>query len=223
MRGGTPGLGGHSESQPRRAAFQADNGEALIPSTIHATVAVSSRLPRARSRGRAAFYGELLGCPEGRSSTALGGLRLLRPPARRASRSGAAPRAPTNAVDGDDVPVPHFGVVLAWDDGTRSPRACAQAGVTSVIEPGIRFAGQVGEQATFFLRRSVGQRARVQGLPRSLAALRALTETRRRPSSSCLSCARSPRTSPGSGRTTGRRRTSRSRRDDVQQDADWPH
>ena len=65
---------------------------------------------------------------------------------------GGAPRVRThNPVDGQDVPVPHFGVVLAWDDWSALAARLRERRQVFVIEPGIRFAGQVGEQATFFL------------------------------------------------------------------------
>jgi extradiol dioxygenase family protein len=57
-----------------------------------------------------------------------------------------------NPVDGHDVPVPHFGVVLDWDDFHALAERLRAAGVKFVIEPYIRFAGQVGEQATMFFR-----------------------------------------------------------------------
>jgi extradiol dioxygenase family protein len=101
-----------------------------------------------------AFYGGLFACPEGRSDREwvdfdFFGHQLVAhlDPARRAF---AAP-AHTNAVDGKDVPVPHFGVVLDWDAWHALAQRLRAAGAAFVIEPGIRFAGQVGEQATFFL------------------------------------------------------------------------
>ena len=62
----------------------------------------------------------------------------------------AQPR-PTNPVDGDDVPVPHFGLVLAWDDWHALADRLRAADVAFVIEPRVRFQGQPGEQATMFL------------------------------------------------------------------------
>jgi len=96
------------------------------------------------------FYGRLLGCPEGRSSDEwidfdLFGHQIvahLAPP-----RSDLPHR---NPVDGHDVPVPHFGVVLAMDDWQALADRLTGAGVRFVIEPHIRFKGQVGEQATMF-------------------------------------------------------------------------
>ncbi len=98
------------------------------------------------------FYGGTLGCPQGREDDRwidfdLYGHQIV---AHLDERAAAGPRA-HNPVDGDDVPVPHFGLVLtveAWDDLARRLRA---AGVEFVIEPRIRFEGQVGEQRTMFL------------------------------------------------------------------------
>lgn len=102
--------------------------------------------------GSRAFYGELLGCPEGRSAGQwvdfdFFGHQLV------CHVAGDAPgRArSTNPVDGHDVPVPHFGAVLgmdAWHDLAERLRA---AGVEFIIEPHVRFEGQPGEQATMFL------------------------------------------------------------------------
>jgi uncharacterized protein len=101
-----------------------------------------------------AFYGTLLGCPEGRSSNEwidfdFFGHQIvahLAPP-----RPGAAGDH-HNPVDGHEVPVPHFGVVLDWDDFQALATRLREGGMKFVIEPYIRFAGQVGEQATMFFR-----------------------------------------------------------------------
>ena len=95
------------------------------------------------------FYGELLGCPEGRSSPEwvdfdFFGHQIV---AHLAPRQAADHH---NPVDGHDVPVPHFGVVLDWDDFHALAARLSERGVRFVIEPYIRFAGQVGEQATMF-------------------------------------------------------------------------
>lgn len=99
-----------------------------------------------------AFYGELLGCPEGRSSDTwvdfdLYGHQFV----AHLDRARRQPPAITNPVDGDDVPVPHFGVLLrpeAWRD--LADRLVA-AETDFVIDPHVRFAGEVGEQSTMFL------------------------------------------------------------------------
>jgi len=98
------------------------------------------------------FYGELLGCPEGRSSSEwidfdLFGHQLV---AHLAPPKNDGPHH--NEVDGHDVPVPHFGVVLDWDHFHRFAERLRAQGVTFVIEPYVRFAGQVGEQATMFFK-----------------------------------------------------------------------
>ena len=56
-----------------------------------------------------------------------------------------------NLVDGDDVPVPHFGIILDMHEWQQLARRLSSAGVRFIIEPRIRFRGQPGEQATMFL------------------------------------------------------------------------
>ncbi|HRO61160.1 MAG TPA: VOC family protein [Burkholderiaceae bacterium] len=97
-----------------------------------------------------AFYGELIGCPEGRSSDEwvdfdLYGHQIVAHLAPEELREAA-----TSAVDGDQVPVRHFGVVLPMDDWHALAARLRDAGVSFVIEPHIRFEGQPGEQATMF-------------------------------------------------------------------------
>ncbi len=98
------------------------------------------------------FYGGILGCPEGRSAAEwvdfdLYGHQFV---CHLASATAAADM--TNPVDGHDVPVPHYGVVLQWADWEVLADRLTRAGVVFVIEPTVRFAGQPGEQATLFLR-----------------------------------------------------------------------
>jgi len=95
------------------------------------------------------FYGELLGCPEGRSSPEwvdfdVYGHQIV------AHLTQHAGRSETNAVDGDNVPVRHFGVVLPMDQWHVLAEKLEGAKVRFVIEPHVRFKGQVGEQATMF-------------------------------------------------------------------------
>ncbi len=66
--------------------------------------------------------------------------------------ANAAGDAVTNPVDGHDVPVPHFGVVLSMDDWEALAARLTAAGVRFGIEPHVRFKGQAGEQATMFFR-----------------------------------------------------------------------
>ena len=97
------------------------------------------------------FYGDLLGCPEGRSADKwvdfdLYGHQIV------AHLTPEQVRARTvNPVDGEDVPVPHFGLVLAMDEWKALAERLQSAAVKFVIAPTIRFEGQPGEQATMFL------------------------------------------------------------------------
>ena len=113
---------------------------------FHLAFPVSS-LEKAR-----AFYGGLLGCPEGRSSAEwvdfnLYGHQIV---AHLAPAEAAGNRRSTSAVDGDDVPVRHFGVVLGMDEWRALATRLEKAGVKFEIEPHLRFKGEVGEQATLF-------------------------------------------------------------------------
>ena len=96
------------------------------------------------------FYGEILGCPEGRCSDRWIDFDLRGHQIVAHLAPEAAPRRATNPVDGDDVPVPHFGVVLLKDEWQALADRLQAAGVEFVIEPTIRFEGQPGEQATMF-------------------------------------------------------------------------
>jgi extradiol dioxygenase family protein len=96
------------------------------------------------------FYGDLLGCREGRSSDQwvdfdFHGHQIVAHLAPDELR-----RASANQVDGHAVPVRHFGVILEWDTWHRLADRLRGEGIQFIIEPGIRFQGQVGEQATMF-------------------------------------------------------------------------
>ncbi len=100
-----------------------------------------------------AFYGGVLGCAEGRSAPEwidfdFYGHQIV---AHLAPAEEGGDRS-ANAVDGHDVPVPHFGVVLAMEDWQALATSLQAAGVRFEIEPHIRFAGEPGEQATMFFR-----------------------------------------------------------------------
>ena len=97
------------------------------------------------------FYGELLGCPEGRSSDHWVDFDLRGHQIVAHLAPDSAPRQATNPVDGEDVPVPHFGLVLSMDNWKALAQRLKSAGTPFVIEPSIRFEGQPGEQATMFL------------------------------------------------------------------------
>jgi hypothetical protein len=122
-----------------------DNGGAMTLPPFHLAFPVDD-LAAARR-----FYGDLLGCPEGRSADHwvdfdLYGHQIVAHLAPDAVRSRA-----TNAVDGDDVPVPHFGLVLAMGQWEALASKLEAAGTEFVIAPTVRFEGEPGEQATMFL------------------------------------------------------------------------
>lgn len=98
-----------------------------------------------------AFYGGVLGCPEGRSDRTWVDFNLYGHQIVAHLDPCADAVQVRNAVDGHDVPVPHFGIVLSmaqWQELVGRLRA---ADVEFLIEPGIRFRGLIGEQATLFL------------------------------------------------------------------------
>jgi extradiol dioxygenase family protein len=97
-----------------------------------------------------AFYGDLLGCPEGRSSDGwvdfnFFGHQVVAHLAPEETRPAAR-----NEVDGDDVPVRHFGVILSMDQWHALADKLKAASTRFIIEPHIRFKGLPGEQATMF-------------------------------------------------------------------------
>lgn len=97
-----------------------------------------------------AFYLGLLGCREGRSAERWIDFDFF---GHQISAHLCASRdeVATNPVDGDDVPVRHFGVVLEWQAWHELRDRLRAAGVRFRIAPHVRFAGEVGEQATMFL------------------------------------------------------------------------
>jgi extradiol dioxygenase family protein len=98
------------------------------------------------------FYTRLLGCAEGRSSSVSVDFNLQGHQIVAHLKPDLAGRNEANAVDGDAVPVPHFGVVLEWGAWHAFAERLEGAGVEFVIAPRIRFQGKVGEQATMFFR-----------------------------------------------------------------------
>lgn len=114
-------------------------------SPFHLAVPVDN-LPLAR-----AFYNEVLELSEGRSSdhwvdfNFYGHQLVIHYKPKPATES-----IHTNAVDGKDVPVPHFGILLEWNQWKALAEMLKQKNIDFVIEPYIRFKGEVGEQATMF-------------------------------------------------------------------------
>ncbi|MDZ7668497.1 MAG: VOC family protein [Gammaproteobacteria bacterium] len=97
------------------------------------------------------FYGDLLQCPEGRSADTWIDFNLYGHQLVCHLAGGLDDPLQHNPVDGDAVPVPHFGVVLNPDAWQALADRLSDAGVEFVIEPRVRFKGQPGEQATMFL------------------------------------------------------------------------
>ncbi|GAA4501404.1 VOC family protein [Actinoallomurus oryzae] len=107
--------------------------------------------------GRArAFYGGVLGLPEGRSSDVWVDWNFYGHQVVTHRVPVTAGSAGSNPVDGHDVPVPHFGLILPPEDFHALAGRLRDAGVEFVIEPYVRFAGEPGEQWTMFLRDPAG-------------------------------------------------------------------
>ena len=96
------------------------------------------------------FYGDLLGCPEGRSSDEWIDFNFYGHQIVTHLVPQKTVHRPSNAVDGHDVPVPHFGVVLPMAQWQAAADKLTAVGTKFIIEPYIRFKGEVGEQATMF-------------------------------------------------------------------------
>ena len=98
------------------------------------------------------FYRDILECEEGRSDTHwvdfnFFGHQLV---IHQKPQQKIVEKPVSNSVDGKDVPVPHFGVVLEWDKWTELSKKLKTKNIRFIIEPCLRFEGKVGEQATMF-------------------------------------------------------------------------
>lgn len=97
------------------------------------------------------FYSEVLGCTQGRSADLWVDFDLFGHQLSLHAVEGAGDRG-ANPVDGDSVPIPHFGVVLPWRDWHELTERLVAAETAFIIPPRIRFGGEPGEQATVFFR-----------------------------------------------------------------------
>jgi extradiol dioxygenase family protein len=97
------------------------------------------------------FYGTILGCPEGRSAPDWVDFDLFGHQIVAHLAPNECQNAATNAVDGDMVPVRHFGLVLSMDEWRQLADHLSRQSITFLIKPHVRFAGEIGEQATFFV------------------------------------------------------------------------
>lgn len=96
------------------------------------------------------FYVDVLGCRVGRTSDTwidfdFFGYQIT------AHKIGDDTTLPTNPVDGHDIPIPHFGLIMGWEDWHRAVDHMSYIGVKFRVPPHIRFQDKPGEQATFFL------------------------------------------------------------------------
>jgi uncharacterized protein len=111
-----------------------------------------------------AFYGGLLGCPEGRSSDEWIDFDFFGHQIVAHLVPGSGTGGASNAVDGHDVPVPHFGAVLDMKTWDALAARLEAAGVDFAIPPTVRFRGQAGEQATMFFRDPSGNALEIKAM-----------------------------------------------------------
>ena len=102
------------------------------------------------------FYKNILGCDEGRSSDHWVDFNLFGHQLVIHYKEKSKEKIKTNPVDGKDVPIPHFGVILEWNQFHNFSKKLIEKGVTFIIDPYIRFKGLAGEQATMFFKDPCG-------------------------------------------------------------------
>ena len=112
------------------------------------------------------FYGGVLGCEEGRSAATWVDFNLFGHQVVAHCVPGYDAEASCNAVDGDPVPVPHFGLAMAVPQFHSLAARLREAGVAFVIEPHLRFQGQPGEQWTMFFRDPSGNNLEFKAMTR---------------------------------------------------------
>ena len=102
------------------------------------------------------FYKNILGCEEGRSSNHWVDFNFFGHQLVIHFKEKESEDTKTNPVDGKDVPIPHFGVILEWNDFQDFSKKLKEKKITFIIEPYIRFEGLPGEQATMFFKDPCG-------------------------------------------------------------------
>ena len=102
------------------------------------------------------FYKNILGCDEGRSSDHWVDFSLFGHQLVIHYKEKSTEKSKTNPVDGKDVPIPHFGVILEWNQFHNFSNQLIEKGITFIIDPYIRFKGLPGEQATMFFEDPCG-------------------------------------------------------------------
>jgi extradiol dioxygenase family protein len=104
------------------------------------------------------FYGDLLGCSQGRSSAHWIDWNFWGHQLVTHLDENFVPEEAINLVDGKDIGVPHFGIVMAWPDWEAFKEKVQASELEFVLEPYMRFKGEAGEQGTFFIRDFSGTR-----------------------------------------------------------------
>jgi hypothetical protein len=99
-----------------------------------------------------AFYGGILKCPEGRSAPDWIDFDFFGHQVVAHLSKGAGLKEGQNEVDGDNIPVRHFGVILTPESWRETAKNLERAGVAFLVPPKVRFEGQPGEQFTLFVR-----------------------------------------------------------------------
>jgi len=102
------------------------------------------------------FYKNILGCEEGRSSNHWVDFNFFGHQLVIHNKEKESDDTKTNPVDGKDVPIPHFGVILEWNDFQDFSKKLKEKKINFIIEPYIRFEGLPGEQATMFFKDPCG-------------------------------------------------------------------
>jgi uncharacterized protein len=97
------------------------------------------------------FYGEILGCREGRSTDTWVDFDFFGNQISAHTTGAVTATQNTGLVEGVQVPMPHFGALLQWEEFGALQNRLHAAGLSFILEPRIRYAGQPGEQATMFL------------------------------------------------------------------------
>jgi len=97
------------------------------------------------------FYGEILGCPEGRSTATWVDFDFFGNQISAHTTGTITPTQNTGKVEDILVPMPHFGAILGWQEFEAVAGHARAAGVRFVLEPRVRYPGRPGEQATMFL------------------------------------------------------------------------
>ena len=102
------------------------------------------------------FYKNILGCEEGRSSNHWVDFNFFGHQLVIHFKEKESDDTKTNPVDGKNVPIPHFGVILEWNDFQDFSKKLIEKKINFIIEPYIRFEGLPGEQATMFFKDPCG-------------------------------------------------------------------